>query len=687
MPFSTLMFLQPSPPRLTRRSKLDNLILLLLRALALTLIALAFCRPFIRLTAMNLFANKEGRRVAILIDTSASMQRSGLWNRVKEEASGLLKELSNDDQAALLTFNDSVTVEVPFADKPTAADLAGSKTLIEKKLSKLSATWRTTNLGEALTMACGLLQDNKALDKTTNQTRLQVVVISDMQSGANLNALQSFEWPKEVKVSLRQVIADPAGNASVTVLRDSAESDVDDEKVVRVRVANDGESENEEFTIGWNLKAPEAKPNNLLDGELNIDSSAELADERTIQVPAGESRVIKMKPAVDQQPFAIELRGDPADFDNRFFLEPSSDQIRSIAFLGNSDRSESGLFYYLSEVFSSLDFLKAEVKMLESDVDLSLTNPQLLVVAGDEIGNSEKRLRSFVKDGGQILLVLSSVKMEQIYRSLLDNSKVKVGEAKLKDFALLGEIDFKDQLFQPFADPKYSDFTRLKFWRHRTIDIPVELEPRVVAKFDNGNPAIIRHLIGKGELVVLATGWNPEDSQLAVSTKFVPLMIGVLNEIRAAGSQKRYVVGRPIEFSAQDEIVSVKDPSGNVFSLTRSEKENAASNSPLRFTPNETGVYRTVDASNEFAFAVNIDPQESKVTPLDQSALEKFGMVLGLQPTRQEMIEEERQMKNAELEKSQRGWFLLIIAAMLVLTLETIVAGWFARKQSIAESN
>ena len=38
--FSSLMFLQPSPPRLTRRSRLDQLLLLLLRALILTLLAL-----------------------------------------------------------------------------------------------------------------------------------------------------------------------------------------------------------------------------------------------------------------------------------------------------------------------------------------------------------------------------------------------------------------------------------------------------------------------------------------------------------------------------------------------------------------------------------------------------------------------------------------------------------------------
>src|SRR5690606_20943146 len=51
VPFSSLMFLDPTPPRLTRRSRLDNWLLLLLRAAALGLLALAFARPFLRESA------------------------------------------------------------------------------------------------------------------------------------------------------------------------------------------------------------------------------------------------------------------------------------------------------------------------------------------------------------------------------------------------------------------------------------------------------------------------------------------------------------------------------------------------------------------------------------------------------------------------------------------------------------
>src|SRR5262245_64480000 len=67
VPFSSLMFLAPTPPRLTRRSRLENWLLLLLRAAALGLLAFAFARPFLRQAARLDFDDDERRRIAILI--------------------------------------------------------------------------------------------------------------------------------------------------------------------------------------------------------------------------------------------------------------------------------------------------------------------------------------------------------------------------------------------------------------------------------------------------------------------------------------------------------------------------------------------------------------------------------------------------------------------------------------------
>src|SRR3989440_11433224 len=71
--FSSLMFLMPSPPRLTRRSRLEHILLLLLRCLVLCLLAAAFARPFIKKAMNSGHLDGTGKRTVVLVDTSASM--------------------------------------------------------------------------------------------------------------------------------------------------------------------------------------------------------------------------------------------------------------------------------------------------------------------------------------------------------------------------------------------------------------------------------------------------------------------------------------------------------------------------------------------------------------------------------------------------------------------------------------
>src|SRR6476619_1750342 len=96
--FSSLMFLDPSPPRITKRSRLNNILLLLRRAAALGLLAFAFARPFFRQAASADINQAKGRRVALLVDTSASMRRGDTWNHARAEAENALRELSPSDE-------------------------------------------------------------------------------------------------------------------------------------------------------------------------------------------------------------------------------------------------------------------------------------------------------------------------------------------------------------------------------------------------------------------------------------------------------------------------------------------------------------------------------------------------------------------------------------------------------------
>ena len=114
--------------------------------------------------------------------------------------------------------------------------------------------------------------------------------------------------------------------------------------------------------------------------------------------------------------------------------------------------------------------------------------------------------------------------------------------------AMLGEIAFDHPLFASFAAAQFNDFTKIHFWKYRRIDGGVLKDARVVARFDTRDPAIIEKAVGKGRLVVLLSGWQPADSQLARSSKFVPFMLSLLE------------VGRPRLWSTATFVVGARVP-------------------------------------------------------------------------------------------------------------------------------
>ena len=106
--FSSLMFVPTSPPTLTSKNRLDDWFLLLLRALALLLLAIAFARPFFRSSDTLDQVAANNRRVAILVDRSASMRRGDLWQRAVEEAERAATDASTESDVAVFAYDDSL---------------------------------------------------------------------------------------------------------------------------------------------------------------------------------------------------------------------------------------------------------------------------------------------------------------------------------------------------------------------------------------------------------------------------------------------------------------------------------------------------------------------------------------------------------------------------------------------------
>jgi hypothetical protein len=256
----------------------------------------------------------------------------------------------------------------------------------------------------------------------------------------------------------------------------------------------------------------------------------------------------------------------------------------------------------------------------------------------------------------------------------MNRESLTVDEATGDQFALIGRVKFDHPLFAPFADPRFADFTKIHFWKHRRVKLADENSAAVLASFDKGDPFLIEQSIGKGRLLVATSGWHPADSQLAVSTKFVPLLSGMFPRALGGLEKTQRQVLEKIELSAVTGTGprNVRRPDGKEHAL-------AADTQHFDLT-DEPGIYHFALGGEENPLAFNLAADESRTAPLAVEELEHRGARVGTQPTVEQIAERQRQARIFELENRQKMWRWLIVAVLAVLLVETALAGRLAHR-------
>ncbi len=653
--FSSLMFLSPTIPRLTRRSRIDQILLLLLRLAALALITFAFARPFLREASLLSFADLSGRRVAILIDTSASMRRGDLWQQAVKRAEQEVDGLNPQDDVALFAFSHRLQTILEFA-KEDSAPIADKPQVARNRLRQLQPDWNASDLGTALVTVAGEL--DAASDVRQSSLEPQIVVISDFQAGSRMEALRSFEWPQRVPVVTHRVTPIKTTNAYAQILPNEEGSELTE---IRVRVVNASDSKNDQFSLSW---VGERTPSKRL-------------QETAVYVPAGQSRVVKLPRGLDDLAAdRIVLKGDDQDFDNTFYVVPPLRQAATVVYVG-SDKSDNpeGLQYFLRLAVANDPLRQVEVRSVDETQPLfppADPPPDLVVVARAIPADWQTSLTGYLERGGQVLIVPTNREAAQLLPALCEDVELPAVEAQAisEKYLLLGDIDFAHPLFAQFSGPRYSDFTKIHFWKYWKVALQTPAKTHVIARFDNGDPALLEQLLGQGRVLALTSSWQTVDSQLALSSKFVPF-IGALLDLACGGAE----VGANI--SVQE---SIELPVGNgapsiVVKGPEGQESRVAAEQPTFTATVMPGIYVAQTKPDETRFAVNLAASESSTAPLDLEQLEQSGVRMGVEQTRDERIERVRQQRDTELESRQKIWRWLIVLAIAVLIFETWWAG------------
>ena len=105
------------------------------------------------------------------------------------------------------------------------------------------------------------------------------------------------------------------------------------------------------------------------------------------------------------------------------------------------------------------------------------------------------------------------------------------------------------------------------------------------------------------------------------------------------------------------------------------------------FTPTQPGIYTLPSLQPPLYFAVNLPPAESRTDPLDDEAISALNL-----PVLPENDDSSKIVKNSEqpmndrvLEDDRKLWRWLILAAILLILVETWLGGWLARRPAKEE--
>ncbi len=682
MPFSIVRFLTPTLPTTTRRSTLEHWPLMLLRILAVGLIALAFARPFQRLAIDKAPAVGPGERIAVLVDASASMRRDGLREAVAAEIQKVARELSVDDTLSLTVYSESMRTLIT-AEEWNTTDSGSRSALIERAINSYEPDWLATRTANAVLESAEEVSRETQPGGAFNEYR--VVLITDFQEGSSLDELRSGQWPDSVKLDLHIVRPQQPGNAGLSLVED------DRTGRLRVRVTNAGDA----ALTRYRLQTFDAQ-------------GQPVGTPLTADVGGGQRRTFSLPEAVPGTPqiVGVELLGDPHKFDNVVDLPIEDRGVIRVAHAGAIDANNSeAMRYYLQRALDGNETDPVEMTDLWGADGVAVPAPEgiRLVFVTDSIPKSlATSLETVLQQNGVVVLALKTVDMAESVKNLLP-SELSIVEADVKDYAMLGQIDFSSPLFSIFADARFSDFSSIRFRKYRklTWSEPQPTTVRIIARFDSGSPAVLEYSHPEGgRIVILATGWHPDDSQWALSTRFPPMiqrLVEIANPRR--GGHHLLEVGRrisPGEMIGEAAWTLIR-PGGEPYaphpvaplsSVAESKAElDAVAISVVLDEPGRwTLTSNNAESIRSVSLLVTVAASESRTAPLPAGQLQALGMspdIAVVHNASQEAVSPAHvaQLDAVELESRQRMWRWLLLAGLGCLALEGAVSFVLEKRQ------
>ncbi|MCW8131205.1 MAG: BatA and WFA domain-containing protein [Planctomycetota bacterium] len=704
--FSSLLFIRESVLRETRRLRLRDLILLLLRAATCILIALAFARPY-RVGQVLAGGNGEQRQAVVLVlDDSPSMnaQEGGFtrWQLAMQKAAALCEERKPGDRVALI-----------FASDPgrAAVELSGNFGATVSELRRERALTRRGDLTQGLRSGMDLLADAR-------EPVRRVVLIGDQQATqvdrgawvdvARLAAVATHPVRIEVETPYADAGRAPERLRNIAVTDVRAKSDVwiENQPIrfgVRVENYSDGEAPNLAVRLVVNGKELAKRTLGLGprgNTEIELEAVFPHAGEAAGYVEVAAHDAL---PDDDRRYFALRLRDSLAAvvsedhfreqntfLDESYFLrvaldptprgtdttplaggheEPSASYVRVLPVEGAKLSAETLKHADLLFLCGLTELPPASLAAVEAAVKNGLG----LVIF---MGRSEGRIGeafyngAFFKDGKGLL----PARPGSQYEGNLAEGRYNGLDAFAADHPI----------FKVFTAPYDAELREVKFLRNYQMNekdlhagAPEHPAGKVLATFNDGSPFLVERPFGKGKVLLFPFLPRPNtDTDLPINLNFPALVHQVVRYLAGveASSSRSLLIGQQIE--PADLGLPAETPFRIETPPPQPEKKEltAGQACPVDRPGLYSGAYSEGTLSHNVFWAGNLDPKESDLISEDLAALRALFTSNQTEPsaTAEEGVKIGQQ-SSEELKSQAPDWRYFLLAAVVCLLLEVIV--------------
>lgn len=643
--FPSLMFVRRVPQRTIRRRRIQNLLLLILRCLAFFLLVFAFVRPYFSDGKAGL--DGASKAEVILIDRSFSMRMGDRFARARARAAELIADQSR-------VTGDGTTQAIILFDQgyEVVSQLTADRPLLAARLAEIRVGDGATNLDQALQAAESLLRAQPAATRTIH-------LLTDFQATGRTGGGTTYRPRPGIQIVPFDV--GEVGGPNLAISEVTGVGTIHQPKYtdrLTARISN----------FGAELVSAAKVEFRLNDRPI---------EKREVSLPAGESRTLEftgfnLTEGPNQASILVE--GDRFNLDNRFEFSLQRRARSKALIIESATRATGGgrdesLYLRNALTAGENNPFEVEVRTAGTVNPADLKNYRLVVVNDATLspGLSATLIKE-IENGLCLIVGLGPHTAPASFNaSLREGLGVTLGEpaGPRGDYVTLSETRPDHPLFEPFRQAGRLPTTRVREYRL------VEPGPAtaVIARFDNGAPALLESSRGRGRALLITTtldtGWN----DLPLTPYYLPLVRQMTRYLIERESRLAWTVGEtlPIERATDGRLPDIDTPAGKRLPTT--------SNGVIGLA--EAGLYRLRYADRTETIAVNIDRRESDPARLDVASLLASLAGAAQTPTGQTAVEPNpgtAATEPAAVEARQNFWFYLLIAALLLFITEGLMA-------------